>query len=98
MRVLALALAKLASSAGLDGVISSAEEARAIKNACGKQFQVVTPGIRLAYNSDDQKRVQTPREAVKSGADFFVIGRPVTQSHDPAAAVRAIYESLGKNR
>ena len=69
-------LAKLALTAKLDGVISSVEEARIIKKVCGREFQVVTPGIRLANASDDQKRVQTSlAKAINEGADFFVMGR-----------------------
>ena len=90
-------LATLAKSSGLDGVISSVQEASLIKKACGKAFQVVTPGIRLAKADDDQKRVQTPKEAVDQGADFFVMGRPVTEAADPIATVKAIYKSLGRN-
>jgi len=84
----------LAAQAGLDGVISSVEEARLIRQACGTDFQVVTPGIRLAKGSDDQKRVQTPRAAVQNGADFFVMGRPVTESPEPVRTVKEIYQSL----
>jgi len=91
-----LELSKLASQAGLDGVIASVQEAKAIKKACGKAFQVVTPGIRLDKKSDDQKRVQTPPEAIKNGADFFVVGRPVVESANPVETVREIYQSLGK--
>jgi len=91
----ALALSKLASSSGLDGVISSVQEAKAIKKACGGAFQVVTPGIRLAKGSDDQKRVQSPRDAAKNGADFFVMGRPVIESDNPVETVKHIYRSLG---
>jgi orotidine-5'-phosphate decarboxylase len=87
-------LAKFALSSHLDGVISSVLEAKAIKKACGRGFQVVTPGIRLGHASDDQKRVQTPREAVMNGADFFVMGRPVTESPDPIKTVQEIYQSL----
>jgi orotidine-5'-phosphate decarboxylase len=90
-------LAKMAHAAKLEGVISSVEEARAIKKACGREFQVVTPGIRLANASDDQKRVQTPREAVMNGADFFVMGRPVVESPDPVATVQEIYQSLRRS-
>jgi len=89
-------LAKLAAASGLDGVIASVQEAKLIKKACGRPFQVVTPGIRLAKGTDDQKRVQTPLEAVRNGADFFVIGRPVLESASPVETVRTIYESLGK--
>ncbi len=91
----AIALAKTASEAGLDGVISSVREAGAIKTACGKKFEVVTPGIRLAKASDDQKRVETPLAAVQQGADFFVMGRPVVESPSPVQTVQDIYHSLG---
>jgi orotidine-5'-phosphate decarboxylase len=89
-----LNLAKLAMSSRLDGVISSVHEAKAVKKACGREFQVVTPGIRMGKASDDQKRVQTPRDAVMNGADFFVMGRPVTESPDPIKTVQEIYQSL----
>jgi orotidine-5'-phosphate decarboxylase len=92
------ALATMAASAGLDGVISSVEEARLIKKTCGKDFQVVTPGIRLAKTSDDQKRVQTPRQAMSEGADFFVMGRPILESADPCMTVQEIYKTLGRTR
>jgi orotidine-5'-phosphate decarboxylase len=91
-------LAKLALSAKLDGVISSVGEARIVKKACGREFQVVTPGIRMANASDDQKRVQTPREAIHEGADFFVMGRPVIASPDPVKTVNEIYQSIGRSR
>ena len=91
-------LAKMALASKLDGVIASVEEARTIKKACGREFQVVTPGIRLAKGADDQKRVQTPREAVVSGADFFVMGRPVIESPDPVETVQEIYQSIGRAR
>lgn len=87
-------LAKLAHSSKLDGVISSVEEARVIKKTCGREFQVVTPGIRLEKASDDQKRVQTPQAAVIEGADFFVMGRPVIESPDPVKTVLEIYKSI----
>ncbi len=92
----AQALSKLAFSSGLDGVIASVQEVKAIKKACGAKFQVVTPGIRLAKGSDDQKRVETPVEAMKNGADYFVMGRPVLESFDPVRTVQEIYRSLRK--
>lgn len=90
----AIALAKNAADAGLDGVISSVREAAAIKKATGKGFHVVTPGIRLAKADDDQKRVETPLKAVQEGADFFVMGRPVIESTHPLQTVQNIYQSL----
>ncbi len=88
-------LAQLVRQSGLDGVIASVQEAAMIKQACGKDFQVVTPGIRLAAGGDDQKRTQTPVEAIREGADFFVMGRPIIESKDPLQAVETIYQSLG---
>jgi orotidine-5'-phosphate decarboxylase len=71
-------LAKLAQRAGLDGVVASAQEAAMIRQACGKDFLIVTPGIRPAEASaDDQVRIATPAGAIKNGADFLVIGRPI---------------------
>lgn len=87
-------LAQIAKAAGLDGVIASVQETKDIKKRWGNDFSVVTPGIRLVEDADDQKRIQTPVEAVKSGADFFVMGRPIIQAADPVAAVQSIYDSL----
>lgn len=86
--------AKLAKSCGADGVISSPLEIELIKKECGKEFDVVTPGIRPAKADDDQKRVATPEIAVKSGADFIVVGRPILEAPDPAEAAKNIYESI----
>lgn len=94
-----LRLARLAQSAGLDGVVCSAQEARALRAACGAGFNLVTPGIRLADASatpvgDDQKRVTTPRAALDAGADYLVIGRPITQSADPIATLHRIQREI----
>ena len=86
--------AKLANSCGVDGVISSPLEIELIKKECGGEFNVVTPGIRPAKADDDQKRVATPELAVKSGADFIVVGRPILEAADPAEAAKNIYESI----
>ena len=84
-------LAKLAQASGLDGVVCSAQEAAMLRGECGKDFCLVTPGIRPASASkDDQQRVMTPAAAVAAGADYLVIGRPVTQSQDPVATLAAI--------
>ena len=92
----ALDLARLAASCGLDGVVCSAVEAPALRAARGKDFKLVTPGIRPAGGShDDQARVITPEAAVENGADYLVIGRPITQAPDPLAALAAINASLG---
>jgi orotidine-5'-phosphate decarboxylase len=88
-------LARLAQAAGADGVVASPREIRMIKEACGPDFVVVTPGIRPAASAqDDQKRTMTPAQALEAGADFMVIGRPVTQAPDPQAAALAIAAEL----
>ena len=88
-------LARLAQDCGLDGVVCSAHEIAAIRKACGSGFLLVVPGIRPAGSAlGDQRRVMTPAEAHKAGADILVIGRPITAAPDPAAAAREIAESL----
>lgn len=92
-------LAGLAQQAGLDGVVASVQEARAIRRACGRKFIIVTPGVRLATHpanrkKDDQARVATPAEAVRAGADYIVVGRPITGAGDPRAAAKAILQEL----
>lgn len=88
-------LARLARACGLDGVVCSAQEAPALRHAAGADFVLVTPGIRLeAGPAHDQARVVTPREAVRLGADYLVIGRPITQSADPVGTLDAIRRSL----
>lgn len=89
-------LARKAKEAGLDGVVASAREARAIKDAIGEDFLVVTPGVRPAGSEKgDQKRTVTPGEAVKEGADYIVVGRPIIQASDPARAARDIIRDMG---
>ncbi|MDH3975207.1 MAG: orotidine-5'-phosphate decarboxylase [Deltaproteobacteria bacterium] len=88
-------LASLAKRAGLDGVVASPQEIKIIKETCGEDFVVVTPGVRPSFASmDDQKRVMTPLEAVRAGADYLVIGRPVTKAEDPLRAISLIEEEL----
>ena len=88
-------LARLARASGLDGVVCSAQEAPLIRKAAGEDFILVTPGIRLKDDmKDDQARIVTPVQAVRFGANYLVIGRPITQSADPAATLAAIRESL----
>jgi orotidine-5'-phosphate decarboxylase len=88
-------LARLAQAAGADGVVASPREIRMIKKACGPDFVVVTPGIRPAAGAqDDQKRTMTPAQAVQAGADFIVIGRPITHAADPRTAALAIAAEL----
>ena len=97
-------LARLAKQAGLDGVVASPQEIRTIRRACGKDFLIVVPGIRLGGGTpgtrggkgrkDDQARVATPAEAIRAGADFLVVGRPITAAPDPEAAAQAILEEM----
>jgi len=86
-----LGLARLAQASGLDGVVCSAREAADLRRQCGRSFTLVTPGIRPAdAGQDDQARVATPQAAIAGGADYLVIGRPITRAPDPRAALRAI--------
>lgn len=97
-------LARLSQKAGMDGVVASPQEVRAIRRACGKDFLIVVPGIRPVGTrgsatgrkgkTDDQARVATPAEAIRAGADYLVIGRPITGAPDPGAAARAILEEI----
>ncbi len=92
-----LRLARLAHSAGLHGVVCSGLEASMLRYALGAQFCLVTPGIRPVAVEDDQKRVLTPRAAIAQGAHYLVIGRPITQAPDPAAALQAINADIAKD-
>ena len=88
-------LAKLAKDCGMDGVVCSALEAKMIREACGDDFLIVTPGIRPSFAAtDDQKRVATPASALQDGASRLVIGRPITQAENPREAVRLIIEEM----
>ena len=87
--------ARQALAAGADGLILSAEEAARIRAVVGPRLALVTPGIRPAGSAvQDQKRVMTPAEAIRAGADYLVVGRPVTAADDPAAAARAIVAEI----
>ncbi|WP_281358027.1 orotidine-5'-phosphate decarboxylase [Saccharibacillus qingshengii] len=87
--------AKLASGAGLDGVVASPLEAKGIKDACGTHFRTVTPGIRPAGSAaDDQSRTKTPGEAIAGGSDYIVVGRPITAAADPREAAIRILEEM----
>ena len=91
-----VALATMAKDCGLDGAVCSPLEVAALRKACGPDFTLVVPGIRPAGgDAGDQKRVMTPREALDAGADILVIGRPITQASDPAAAAAAISQEIG---
>ncbi|WP_420391001.1 orotidine-5'-phosphate decarboxylase [Marinobacter sp.] len=88
-------LATLTRNCGLDGVVCSAQEAPALKAEQGKEFKLVTPGIRpLSADKGDQQRIMTPTEALKAGSDYLVIGRPITQAADPLAALESIHSEV----
>lgn len=90
-------LARLAQAAGLDGVVASARETAAIRQACGPEFLIVTPGIRggsAATGPDDQQRTVTPGGAIEAGSSYLVVGRPVTAAADPRGAAARIAEEM----
>ena len=92
-----IALARLTQRAGLQGVVASAQETAAIRQACGPDFQIVTPGIRGASagaERNDQSRTMGPAEAIKAGASFIVVGRPIIAAQDPRTAAAAIVDEL----
>lgn len=87
--------AKLAQSAGLDGVVASPQEIKAIREACGQDFVIVTPGVRpLWAAANDQKRVMTPEEAIRLGATYLVVGRPITASDNVKEAAKKIVDEM----
>ena len=96
-----LALARMAQAAGLQGVVASPLETAAIRAACGETFAIVTPGIRGAsagQDKNDQARTMGPAEAVKAGATYIVVGRPIIGASDPRAAAKAIVNELATSR
>lgn len=95
----AVALAKLSQKCGVDGVVASVREAKAIRKACGRDFLIVTPGVRPVDKTggkkkDDQARTATPAQAIKAGADYIVVGRPIIAAEDPRAAAQAIVDEI----
>ena len=92
-----LRLAVLARDSGLDGVVCSAQEAALLRQHCGSNFCLVTPGIRPAdAAADDQSRIMTPRAALQNGASYLVIGRPITRATDPLSALQNISREIGE--
>jgi orotidine-5'-phosphate decarboxylase len=91
----AVGLARLAKNAGLDGAVCSALEARAIRRACGPKFVILIPGVRPSRGvANDQSRIGTPSEAIRAGADYLVVGRPITAAANPRAAAIAIVNEI----
>ena len=98
-REAALRLAILAKESGLDGVVCSPEEIETIRAACGGDFLLVVPGVRpRGEAAGDQRRIATPSEAIRAGADLLVVGRPITGAPDPVAAARAIAAEIAAAR
>jgi len=93
-----LRLAEQARAAGLDGCVASPREIRLLRNALGRAWVIVTPGIRPVDRDDDQVRTATPGAAVAAGADYLVVGRPITAAPDPVAAARRIVEEIAAAR
>jgi orotidine-5'-phosphate decarboxylase len=96
-----LRLARLAKKAGLDGVVTSGHEVKALRRAVGPGFIILVPGIRPRTSSgirktDDQERTVTPGDAIRAGADYIVVGRPITGAPDPAAAARAVLDEIAE--
>lgn len=90
-----VALAKFAKRAGLDGVLASAHEAAAIRRACGPSFLIVVPGVRPAWAAtNDQSRIATPSAAIRAGADYIVVGRPINAAKDPRAAAARVLDEI----
>ena len=90
-----LRLAALGVAAGIDGLVASPHETKALRAACGNKIKIVTPGVRPSWSeAGDQKRFMTPREAIKAGADYLVIGRPITAHASPRDAVTKILDEL----
>jgi len=94
----AVKLAQLAKKCGVDGVVASVQEAKAIRKACGRDFLIVTPGVRPletgGEKKDDQARTATPTQAIQAGADYIVVGRPITAASDPRAAAQAVVDEI----
>jgi orotidine-5'-phosphate decarboxylase len=92
-----IALARMAQQAGLDGVVASPQETAAIRTACGPEFAIVTPGIRgssAGVEKNDQARTMGPAEAVRAGANYLVVGRPIIAAADPRSAAQKIVEEI----
>jgi orotidine-5'-phosphate decarboxylase len=93
-------LARLARKAGMDGVVASPLEIARIRRECGRGFLIVTPGVRPARHDgrdeDDQKRIMTPEDAMRAGADYLVLGRPIREARDPRVAVQEVVAEMAR--
>ena len=89
-----VALARMSIDAGVDGVIASPQEISMLRSALGKDFMIVTPGIRLENSEDDQKRTMTPKESLDAGADYIVLGRIIRKAKDPLKAIERLAEEI----
>jgi len=90
-------LAKISVEAGLDGVVCSPHEITMVRETCGPDFLIVSPGVRPSWaGHDDQSRIMTPKEAIQQGASYLVVGRPITKAEDPEDAARLIVEEMAE--
>ncbi len=90
-----LRLARLAKESGLDGVVASPHEVGLIRQSCGRDFTIVTPGVRPSFaETNDQQRIMTPGEAIAAGSDYLVVGRPIAAAIDPVGAAQRIVEEM----
>ena len=88
-------LATLARDCGLDGVVASPKEVPLIRKACGREFVIVTPGVRPSWAAkDDQERISTPKDAIQNGADYLVVGRPITAAKNPKESAEKVLHEL----
>ncbi len=95
MQDVVLERARLAKDAGLDGVVASSQETSLLRRELGKDFIIVTPGIRPSgKDAGDQKRISTPKEAVENGSNYLVVGRPIIEDSNPAQAARSILKEI----
>jgi len=95
LKELALNLAKLTKEAGMDGIVCSPWEAKAIKELCGENFKTVCPGVRPKWSvANDQERIMTPKDAILNGCDYLVVGRPVTKNENPVEAAKKVLAEI----
>lgn len=97
LKELALNLAKLTKEAGMDGIVCSPWEAKAIKELCGESFKTVCPGVRPKWSvANDQERIMTPKDAILNGCDYLVVGRPITKNENPVEAAKMVLAEIAE--